>query len=533
VSGPLIAWELDVRTRRFLRVSGEAETVLGYPEQRWREAPGFWIGVLHPDDRERVARAVWRVVREGGSCEIEYRVVAADGTVVRLRDRVRVVADSAGAASVLQGATVSVVPDLTSPLPVEAEPRPKRWRRSRRTNHLIAPPGPPLRPAIPFPAPAAAAEPSVFSPERMLDELGEAVMASDAAHRIVYWNSAAQTLLGWSFEEALGQADSELLQARTSAGQTAEIIAGLLGRRPWSAEATVRTRDGLSIPVRITASALRGADGAVAGFVAVITDLRAVREAASHREAMAAMDAVASLARGIAQELNEGVLRIESAIRNTLARVPLREPARGELDDALRTVDATAALAAQLTAMGRALAIKPAATDLAAVVHGSQAALWLLAGTDITVSTQLEAAPPLVWVDAAVASQILLNLAANATAAMPSGGRLEIATYAVDVARSAEEPPEVPAGPWVVLELRDTRADVPPTLARLFEPFSESVVPPGMGLAAAHGMVTLSGGRLTVQAGAEGGLVFRAHFRPAATVRGPASATDDPAPQID
>jgi PAS domain S-box-containing protein len=358
----------------------------------------------------------------------------------------------------------------------------------------------------------------------MLDELGEAVIASDAAHRIVYWNAAAQSLLGWGAQDALGQTDSELLQARTNAGQTAEIIAGLLGKRPWSAEATVRTRDGVIVPARITASALRGVDGAVAGFVAVVTDLRAVREAASRREAMAAMDAVASLARGIAQELNEGVTRIESAIRATLARVPLREPARTELDDALRTVDATAALAVQLSAIGRALVIRPAATDLAGVVRGSQAALALIAGTDIAVTMQLEPAPPDVWVDGAVASQILLNLAANASAAMPEGGRLEIATYPVEIARKAEEPPDIPAGPWVVLELRDTRASVPPSLDRFFEPFSEGVLPPGMGMAAAHGMVMLSGGRLTVQPGVSGGLVFRAYFRPAASVRGPESA---------
>jgi signal transduction histidine kinase len=239
---------------------------------------------------------------------------------------------------------------------------------------------------------------------------------------------------------------------------------------------------------------------------------------------MAAMDAVATLARGIAQELNEGVTRIEGAIRNTLARVPLKEPARYALDDALRTVDATAALAAQLSAIGRALAIKPAATDLAGVVRGSHAALTLLAGTEITLATELEPAPPLVWVDVAVASQILLNLAANASAAMAEGGRLEIATYSVEVARNAEELPEVPAGPWVVLELRDTRVQLPASLDRLFEPFAEGVVPPGMGLAAAHGMVTLSGGRLTVQRGEGGGLVFRAYFRPAAAVRAPEGA---------
>jgi PAS domain S-box-containing protein len=370
---------------------------------------------------------------------------------------------------------------------------------------------------IPVEAASEVERAPAFACDRLLDQLGEAVIASDAAHRIVYWNAAAESLLGWTTEEVIGKTDSELLQTKTSAGQTAEIIAGLLRNRPWSAEVMVRRRDRSTLPARITASALRGADGAVAGYVAVVTDLRAVREHTSRREAMAAMDAVANMARGIARELTEAVARIEAGIRATLARVSLQERSRAQLDDALRTVDATAALAAQLLAVGREAVIKPARTDLPAVVRSGQAALSLLCGMEITVELELDPATLAAWVDNAVASQVLLNLAANACAAMPEGGRLTIATKNADLSRGDEERLDVPSGQWVVLEIRDTRVHVPP-LDRIFEPYAEAAVPPGMGLAAAHGLVTLSGGRLTAEASPTEGLVFRAYFRPAMTV---------------
>jgi PAS domain S-box-containing protein len=374
-----------------------------------------------------------------------------------------------------------------------------------------------LQATIPVEAASEVERAPAFACDRLLDQLGEAVIASDAAHRIVYWNAAAESLLGWTTEEVIGKTDSELLQTKTSAGQTAEIIAGLLRNRPWSAEVMVRRRDRSTLPARITASALRGADGAVAGYVAVVTDLRAVREHTSRREAMAAMDAVANMARGIARELTEAVARIEAGIRATLARVSLQERSRAQLDDALRTVDATAALAAQLLAVGREAVIKPARTDLPAVVRSGQAALSLLCGTEITVELELDPATLAAWVDNAVASQVLLNLAANACAAMPEGGRLTIATKNADLSRGDEERLDVPSGQWVVLEIRDTRVHVPP-LDRIFEPYAEAAVPPGMGLAAAHGLVTLSGGRLTAEASPTEGLVFRAYFRPAMTV---------------
>jgi signal transduction histidine kinase len=234
------------------------------------------------------------------------------------------------------------------------------------------------------------------------------------------------------------------------------------------------------------------------------------------------MDAVARLARGVAVELNEGVARVEAAVRNALARVAAGDPSRADLDDALRGVDATGALASQLLAVGRGLSVEPHRTDLRDVVRRGLPAIRLLAGDTVEIVTEIDLSTPPAVVDPVVASQILLNLAANCVSAMPDGGRLTIATGVIEVTRNGTPggSREVDPGQWVALDVRDTRDhDADAALERIFEPFNDQVSPPGMGLAAAHGLAILANGHLSASRTRSGGLMFRLFLPPAGRER--------------
>jgi PAS domain S-box-containing protein len=103
-----IVWEADATTRRFSFVSQRAETVLGYPVERWLGERDFWVARVHPDDREAVMAAYREGLAEGRDQEFEYRAVAADGREVWLRDTVRVVRDGNGRPAQLRGLTVDI-----------------------------------------------------------------------------------------------------------------------------------------------------------------------------------------------------------------------------------------------------------------------------------------------------------------------------------------------------------------------------------------------------------------------------------------
>jgi len=103
-----IVWEADPATWRPLSISPAVERVLGYPVARWQTEPDFWLAHLHPDDRARfeALRRSPALAEEGA--ELEYRMIAADGRLVWLSDRVRMLSDEHGQARRLHGVMVDV-----------------------------------------------------------------------------------------------------------------------------------------------------------------------------------------------------------------------------------------------------------------------------------------------------------------------------------------------------------------------------------------------------------------------------------------
>ncbi|MDZ8096808.1 MAG: PAS domain S-box protein [Nostoc sp. DedQUE05] len=97
----VIPWELDLKTWRFIYVGPQAVDLLNYPIAEWYEE-NFWVNHLHPDDKEKSVRFCQEAAARCENHELEYRMLAADGRVVWLRDIVSVV-EEAGTAIGLRG----------------------------------------------------------------------------------------------------------------------------------------------------------------------------------------------------------------------------------------------------------------------------------------------------------------------------------------------------------------------------------------------------------------------------------------------
>jgi PAS domain S-box-containing protein len=101
-----IVWEVDLSTFCFTFVSKQAERLLGYPVERWRE-PNFWNERIHPDDRDWALDLSDVATREMRAHEFSYRMFAADGRVVWLHDFVTVIVED-GRPVTLRGIMVDV-----------------------------------------------------------------------------------------------------------------------------------------------------------------------------------------------------------------------------------------------------------------------------------------------------------------------------------------------------------------------------------------------------------------------------------------
>jgi|GEM_PF-947060 PAS domain S-box-containing protein len=87
-----IVWEADVETFQFTYVNKQAERILGYPLEDWKKHR-FWFSVLHPDDSESVISNCRKAIADKKDFRLEYRAIAADGSVVWFEDIVTVVVE--------------------------------------------------------------------------------------------------------------------------------------------------------------------------------------------------------------------------------------------------------------------------------------------------------------------------------------------------------------------------------------------------------------------------------------------------------
>ncbi len=177
------------------------------------------------------------------------------------------------------------------------------------------------------------------------------------------------------------------------------------------------------------------------------------------------MEAVGSLAGGVAHDFNNQLTAIMGYAEVMLSSLGADEPRRSEIREILKAASRAAELTGQLLTFSRRQVLRSRVVDLNALVREMRGMLQRLIGENIQLRTRFAEAPLRVRADPAQLEQVVMNLAVNARDAMPSGGVLEISTEA----EPSGAPPEVPG---CLLCVEDTGTGMTPeVMSRLFEPF--------------------------------------------------------------
>ena len=220
---------------------------------------------------------------------------------------------------------------------------------------------------------------------------------------------------------------------------------------------------------------------------------QALRESQAQLRQSQKLEAIGTLAGGIAHDFNNLITVITGYTQLALMRTSAGTPEAADLRQVVDASDRAANLTHQLLAFSRKQVLQPTVLDLGAVVDGIAPMLQRIIGEHIEL--HIESAGPLARVraDRGQLEQVLLNLAVNARDAMPSGGRLTIAT------RNVVAPDRASA---VELAVTDTGSGMSENVReRAFEPFFTTKEPgkgTGLGLSTVYGIVNQSGGRIAV-----------------------------------
>jgi diguanylate cyclase (GGDEF)-like protein/PAS domain S-box-containing protein len=121
---------------------------------------------------------------------------------------------------------------------------------------------------------------------RLLDAVGQAVIATDLEGKVLYWNRAAEGIYGWSSEEVLGRRLGDLTVPEEFRDQAEEVVSELRAGRTWSGETRLRRKDGSYVPVLGTATPLFDDRKNLVGMIGVSADIsqrKALEEELEHR----------------------------------------------------------------------------------------------------------------------------------------------------------------------------------------------------------------------------------------------------------
>jgi len=117
------------------------------------------------------------------------------------------------------------------------------------------------------------AEEQIAFQASLLDQVRHAVVATDLAGQITFWNKFAEQLYRWKAEEVMGKKILEVVIPREGQELAEEILATLPELGYWEGEFVARRKDESTFPVHAVRTVYRDAEGQAKGFIGVSLDI--------------------------------------------------------------------------------------------------------------------------------------------------------------------------------------------------------------------------------------------------------------------
>jgi two-component system cell cycle sensor histidine kinase/response regulator CckA len=356
--------------------------------------------------------------------------------------------------------------------------------------------------------------------QRYLDTAEVMLLALDLDKQITLINRKGCDVLGWNADELLGRPWIDTClppRFRDEMRQKFDAVVHGDVSITMSYESRVLVRSGEERLIEWRNTLLRDETGQIAGTFSSGTDITERRALEEQYQQAQKMEAIGRLAGGVAHDFNNLLTVILGFCELLLADLDPTDARQADIVEIQKAGTSAAGLTRQLLTFSRKEIIQPTLLDLNAIVADMRVLLGRLIGEHVEIRLGLGRTVAPVKADRGQVEQIILNLAVNARDAMQNGGTLmiETANVSADECQAKARFVGTPC-PCVALTVTDTGTGMTPEVrARLFEPFFTTKgigKGTGLGLATVHGIVTRSGGSVTVDSEVGKGASFTVYF---------------------
>jgi signal transduction histidine kinase len=231
------------------------------------------------------------------------------------------------------------------------------------------------------------------------------------------------------------------------------------------------------------------------------------------------MAAIGTLVGGIAHDFNNIFQIILSSSQLMLSEKSQDDPDYQLLEYIVNHVLGGADVINRLLMFGKEASIRMVTVDLNHQINELTALISRTLPRVVQFDVDLADGLTMIHADPNQIDQVVMNLAINASEAMPNGGQLKIATQTVSLDEEyCRSHHGVKPGNYVMLSVSDTGRGIDiETLDRMFEPFFStkqrgSSRGTGLGLPVVKGIVELHGGHIMFESQLEEGSEFKVYF---------------------
>jgi len=334
--------------------------------------------------------------------------------------------------------------------------------------------------------------------------VGVAIIGEDGVMK--YVNQTCTRLLGYTiadipdldtwFERAYPDpAYREKVKTAWYRSKTGDVLK--IGGKAAQKSFAVTCRDGTNKEIYFRRVTLEGGDK-----FAVLDDLSNIR-AMEERLALAKrMEAIGTLAGGIAHGFNNLLMGIQGNASLALMESPSDSPLADKLKEIERSVREGAALTRQLLGFAQTGKYDVKPTDINALISYN-VSVFSRTKKEVEISEDYD---PELWmadVDRVQMEQVILNLFVNAWRAMPQGGTLFIQTANEVLGADRVAPFDLAPGRYIKISIADTGMGMDDeTREQIFNPFFTTKEwrgqDAGLGMASVYGIVKNHGGFVDV-----------------------------------
>ena len=329
--------------------------------------------------------------------------------------------------------------------------------------------------------------------EKLIESSVDGIVVADREGKILIFNKGAESMLGYSAEEAVGKMSMR------------DIYFGCRGKLP-SFPLLLRRKDGELVESEFSASVVYDEKGNESVTVGVFKDMREKRgierELRNTREALLQSEKLAAMGRltsQIAHELNNPIYGIMNTLELLKTEVPPESKRRRILELSLSETVRLSEMLRNMLNFSKPEEQKRVPVNINELIEGillvMEKQMW---EANVRVTTAFSEENPVIAASANQIRQVMLNVIKNAKESMPSGGTLFVRTMLSDG--------------YVRIVVRDTGVGIPEELKdKIFEAFfttKQKVRGAGLGLSVCYGIVKGHGGEIEVESEVGKGTTF-------------------------